>query len=172
MPKLIKDGELIENNWQLIDKEADLEEISFKGDDKYIVPLTLWLENKEFLSQQQTNIGIWFDSDESPSSLEEDANSFPVIALNFPVFRDGRSFSHAAILRQQLNFTGDLRAMGDVQRDQLSYMLSCGFSSFLVPEGADEALLLTGFHDFSENYQSTVANPTPLFRKRLSNSQS
>ncbi len=166
MPKLIKDGKLFDNDWRLIDKEAGLEEINSDNDDKSLVPLALWLKNKELLSQQKDNIGIWFDSDESPLLLEEDANSFPVIALNFPVFRDGRSFSHAAILRQQLNFTGDLRAIGDVQRDQLSYMLSCGFSSFLVPEGADEALLLTGFHDFSENYQSTVANPTPLFRRR------
>lgn len=166
MPKLIKDGELIDNSWQLIDKEAGLEEINSDDDNKYLVPLTIWLGNKEFLSQQKGNIGIWFDSDESPLLLKEDANTFPVIALNFPVFRDGRSYSNAAILRQQLNFTGDLRAIGDVQRDQLSYMLSCGFSSFLVPEGADEALLLTGFHDFSENYQSTVAKPTPLFRKR------
>lgn len=166
MPKLIKDGGLIENKWKLFDKEAGLEEINSINDDKCILPLKLWLENKDLLSKKTGDIGIWLDSDESPLLLKEDANSFPVIALNFPIFRDGRSFSHAAILRQQLNFSGDLRAIGDVQRDQLSYMLSCGFSSFLVPEEADEEVLLAGFHDFSENYQSTVTAPTPLFRRR------
>lgn len=166
MPKLIKDGELIDNDWQLIDKDSDLNAINASQDVKYLVPVSLWLENKDFLSKYAANIGIWFDSDESPSISTEDANKLPVIALNFPVFRDGRSFSYAAILRQQLHFTGDLRAIGDVQRDQLSYMLSCGFSSFQVPEEADEAVMLAGFQDFSENYQSTVIKPTPLFRRR------
>lgn len=166
MPKLIKDGKLIDNAWRLLDKSSNLEEINAKSDTKYLVPVTLWLENKDILAQQAGNIGIWFDSDETPLLSEEDVNSLPLIALNFPVFRDGRSFSHAAILRQQYKFKGDLRAIGDLQRDQLSYMLSCGFSSFLVPGGANEAVFLAGFYDFSENYQSTVAKPTPLFRRR------
>lgn len=166
MPKLIKDGELINDDWHLIDKETALEEIQPNNANKLILPLSLWQEHKEVLEQHKANIGIWFDSDESPNLLEEDVNSFPVIALNFPVFRDGRAFSHAAILRQQLSYEGDLRAIGDVQRDQASYMLSCGFSSFLVPEDADATVLLTGFHDFSENYQSTVTKPTPIFRRR------
>ena len=166
MPKLIKDAAFIENKWHLLDKETGVEAINSINDGNYIVPLKLWLDNKEFFSKKTGDIGIWLDSDESPLSLESDVNDFSVIALNFPIFRDGRSFSHAAILRQQLNFKGDLRAIGDVQRDQLSYMLSCGFSSFLVPEDADEEVLLAGFYDFSENYQSTVAKPTPLFRRR------
>lgn len=166
MPKLIKDGELINDDWRLIDKETALEEIKPSSDNKLLLPLTLWQEHKDLLSQDNANIGIWFDSDESPTLLEEDVNSFPVVALNFPVFRDGRAFSYAAILRQQLNYQGDLRAIGDVRRDQASYMLSCGFSSFLVPEDADATVLLAGFHDFSENYQSTVTKPTPIFRRR------
>jgi uncharacterized protein (DUF934 family) len=166
MPKLIKDGELIDNNWLLIEKGSSVEEINTNGDVKSLVPFSLWLENKERISQQTGHIGIWFDSDESPLLSEEEVNSFPLIALNFPVFRDGRPFSHAAILRQQLKFSGDLRAIGDVQRDQLTYMIGCGFSSFLVPEEADQAVMLEGFNDFSENYQSTVTKPTPLFRRR------
>ena len=166
MPKVIKDGALIDDSWRLIEKETSLEEIKPSSDNKLLVPITAWLENKEVLSQHKDNLGIWFDSDESPTLLEEDSNSFPVIALNFPVFRDGRAFSYAAILRQQLNYTGDMRAIGDVQKDQASYMLSCGFSSFLVPEDSDAEVLLTGFEDFSENYQSTVIKPTPIFRRR------
>lgn len=166
MPKLIKDGLISEDNWHLIGKEEELVDIEPVDGKQLIVPINLWLENKAYLSQHKQNIGIWLDSDENPNLLNEDSNNFPLIALNFPAFRDGRSYSHAAILRQQLKFTGDLRAIGDVQRDQLSYMLSCGFSSFAVPDEADEELMLSGFHDFSENYQSSVINPVPLFRRR------
>jgi uncharacterized protein (DUF934 family) len=166
MPKLIKEGGLIDDNWLLLDRDLDLEEIKANSNAQCLLPLALWSENKDYLKQQTTAFGIWLDSDESPLLIDDNVNDFPVIALNFPVFRDGRSFSHAAILRQQRNFTGDLRAIGDVQRDQLSYMLSCGFTSFLVSDEADESLILAGFHDFSENYQSTVTKPTPLFRRR------
>jgi len=166
MPKLIRDGESVENNWRVIDKETSIENLSVIDTDQLIVPISLWLENKDLFNQHKNNIGIWLDSDENPALLTEDANNFPIIALNFPVFRDGRAYSHAAILRQQLKFEGDLRAIGDVQRDQLSYMLSCGFSSFLAQDEADETLLLKGFHDFSENYQSTVSKPIPIFRRR------
>jgi uncharacterized protein (DUF934 family) len=165
MPKLIKDGILIEDNWQLIDKETAIEELQL-DDKQIIIPLKLWLELSETFAGHVEHIGIWFDSDENPDLLDTDPNKFSVIALNFPSFRDGRSYSHAAILRQQLNFEGDLRAIGDVQRDQLSYMLSCGFSSFLVPETAEAEIMLTGFNDFSENYQSSVTRPVPLFRRR------
>ena len=168
MPKLIKNGVLImSDNWHCIDKETSLKKIKPSSENKLLLPITIWQKNKEILAQYKDNIGIWFDSSENPNLLEEDANSFPVIALNFPVFRDGRAFSYALILRQQLNYKGDMRAMGDVQKDQASYMLSCGFSSFLVPEGTDAEVLLTGFHDFSENYQSTVTKPTPIFRRRI-----
>lgn len=166
MPKLIKDGLLVEDNWHLIGKAEELTKLKPLDSRQLIVPLKLWLENKDLLSQYKHNIGIWFDSDEKPNLLDEDPNSFPIIGLNFPAFKDGRSYSHAAILRQQLKFTGDLRAIGDVQRDQLSYMLSCGFSSFALPDEADEELMLSGFHDFSENYQSSVIKPVPLFRRR------
>lgn len=167
MPKLIKDGELIDHDdWRLIEKDTAIDDINISSGEKLLIPFAMWNEQQETFNQINDNIGIWFDSDESPALLEIDANSFPLIALNFPVFRDGRAFSYAAILRQQLNYEGDMRAIGDVQRDQASYMLSCGFSSFLVPEGVDANVLLGGFQDFSENYQSTVINPSPIFRRR------
>ncbi|MFL2840346.1 MAG: DUF934 domain-containing protein [Pseudohongiellaceae bacterium] len=166
MPKLIKDSLLIEDIWHLIEKDTDITILESIGTNHIIVPVKLWADNKKLLSLHKNNIGIWFDSNENLTLLDEEPNDFSVIALNFPVFRDGRSYSNAAILRQQLNYIGDIRAIGDIRRDQASYMLSCGFTSFLIPDDIDIGVFLTGFHDFSENYQSTVANPTPLFRRR------
>ncbi len=166
MPKLIKSGKLAQDDWRLADKESEFSELDLSGTIKNIVPLKLWLENKEALGQNFLNIAVWLDSDESPEELGENANNFSLIALNFPVFRDGRSFSHAAILRQQLNYQGELRAIGDVRRDQASYMLSCGFDSFNIPDDVDTDEFLAGLHDFSENYQSTSIRSEPLFRRR------
>ena len=114
--KLIKDQQIIEDNWQVID--ADFEgELS---DQNSIVPLSYWLENKATLASK-SNIGVWLDSHEEPSVLAEDANSLPVIAINFPKFADGRGYSYARLLRERFNFEGEIRAIGDVLQDQLFY---------------------------------------------------
>ena len=63
--------------------------------------------------------------------IKDHLHSFPLIALNFPVFADGRPYTAARELRQNLNFCGEIRAIGDVLRDQIFYMSQCGFDSFL-----------------------------------------
>lgn len=170
MPKLIKEGRIVPNDWHLVAADMGIEEVLGLAAEQLIVPVNLWQEHKDQLQNCAASIGIWFDSSQGPDMLADDVNNFPVIGLNYPIFRDGRAYSYAAILRQQRGFKGDLRAIGDVLRDQLSYMLSCGFSSFLVPDDTDEKILLAGFHDFSENYQSTVIKPIPLFRRRRKSS--
>lgn len=166
MPKLIKDGQVVQDDWLLVSADSSLDDVVGLQEKALLLPFSLWQNHKAELKDLGLEIGLWFDSDESPEQLKEDVNDFPVLALNFPIFRDGRAYSYAAILRQQRGFRGDLRAIGDVLRDQLSYMLSCGFSSFMIADEADVELLLQGFHDFSEHYQSTIINPVPLFRRR------
>ena len=89
-----------------------------------------------------------------------------VIAINFPKFGDGRGYSIARLLRERYGYKGELRAVGQVARDQLFYMESCGFDAFLLRDGEDPEEALTGFSDFSEAYQASVAQPIPLFRRR------
>ena len=161
MPKLIKDQQIIEDNWQVID--ADFEgELS---DQNSIVPLSYWLENKATLASK-SNIGVWLDSHEEPSVLAEDANSLPVIAINFPKFADGRGYSYARLLRERFNFEGEIRAIGDVLQDQLFYMKRCGFNAFSVREDRDIEQALNGLSDFSNSYQAGCDNPIPQFRRR------
>jgi len=88
------------------------------------------------------------------------------IDVNFPKFSDGRGFSIARLLRERYGYQGELRAVGQVARDHLYYMEQCGFDAFLLREGEDAADALAAFDDFSERYQSTVAQPLPLFRRR------
>ncbi len=168
MPKLIKGDQLIDNEWELVSADANIDDVLSSNANRLLVPVLLFLDHTERLADLDSEVGVWIDSEQNLSILPEWINSFPVIALNFPSFKDGRAYSYAAIIRQQLGYNGELMAIGDVHRDQLSYMLSCGFSSFLVSDDSNHEVMLNGLHDFSENYQSTVLNPIPLFRRRSS----
>jgi len=88
------------------------------------------------------------------------------IAVNFPKFGDGRGYSIARLLRERHGYRGELRAVGEVARDHLYAMAQCGFDAFQLREGEDARSALSAFGDFSENYQATVAQPQPLFRRR------
>ena len=88
------------------------------------------------------------------------------VEINFPKFGDGRGYSTARLLRERYGYKGELRAVGEVARDLLLYMESCGFDAFLLREGEDPAEALTGFGDFSDAYQASVTRPIPLFRRR------
>src|SRR6478672_10956262 len=88
------------------------------------------------------------------------------VEINFPKFGDGRGFSIARLLRERYGYKGELRAVGQVARDHLYYMEQCGFDAYLLRDGEDVAEALAAFDDYSEAYQSTVAQPIPLFRRR------
>ena len=88
------------------------------------------------------------------------------VEINFPKFGDGRGYSIARLLRERYGYKGELRAVGEVARDLLLYMESCGFDAFLLREGEDPVEALTGFDDLSDAYQASVARPIPLFRRR------
>jgi uncharacterized protein (DUF934 family) len=88
--------------------------------------------------------------------------------VKFPSFTDGRGYSVGRLLRERYGWTGELRAVGDIQRDQLFYLARCGFNAFALREGEDVDAALTAFADFSERYQASVDQPLPLFRRRES----
>ena len=85
---------------------------------------------------------------------------------NFPHFMDGRAYSTAVILRKHFHYEGELRAIGDVLRDQLFMMKRCGFTTFDLRDTVKLEDAQTAFSDFTTNYQATVETPEPLFRRR------
>lgn len=166
MPKLIKDGAIVEDSWTLLAKpEGDAAGVEVPAG-QVIVPLSVWLAQKSTLQQRQ-DLGVWLDSDETAAQLGEDAQSLPLIALNFPLFMDGRAFSTARLLRERYGFSGELRAVGNFIRDQLCYLRRCGVNAFAFTRediNLEDALKSLG--DFSEYYQASVDQPLPLFRRR------
>lgn len=165
-PKLIKDGAIVENTWELLAKpEGEASEVAVPAG-QVIVPLSVWKAQQAQLSQR-SDVGVWLDSDEVAEDIGEDANRFAVIGVNFPGFMDGRAFSTARILRERYGFKGELRAVGNFIRDQLCYLRRCGVNAFAFakPETDLEAALKS-LNDFNEYYQASVDQPLPLFRRR------
>jgi len=165
--KLIKDGQLATDSWHLLPADASAEQLQALDGSDVIVPLPLWQSAAELIKQRKGQTGVWLNSDEVPAALGNDVNSIPLIALNFPEFKDGRSFSSARELRTRMGYTGELRAIGDVLRDQLFFMRRCGFNAYALREDQDLDAALSAFADFHEAYQAAVDQPLPLFRRRL-----
>src|SRR5450755_879729 len=162
MPLLIKDRAIVDDRWTLLRDAASLADVPINT--AVIVPLALWQSEHDSLAGRNA-VGVWLKPGDDPESLAGDVARLPLIAIDFPKFVDGRGYSSARLLRDKHRFGGELRAIGDVLRDQLYYMRQCGFDAFAVR--ADRiADAVGGLDDFSDNYQSTVERPIPLFRRR------
>jgi uncharacterized protein (DUF934 family) len=163
MPQLIKGRTVVEDRWTLLRDASSLAEVPTDG--PVIVALPLWQSEHQALAARG-DVGVWLKPNDDPAALDGDIERLPLIAIDFPKFVDGRGYSSGRLLREKYRFAGELRAIGDVLRDQLYYLSQCGFDSFAVKAGQDLASALVSLDDFSDNYQSTNARPLPLFRRR------
>ena len=87
------------------------------------------------------------------------------IDLHFPKFSDGRAFSQARLLRQRREYTGEIRATGDVLIDQLVHMARCGFDVAVLRDGVDAGDAQRQFDRFAGFYQGDAVQPQPHFAK-------
>ena len=168
MSKIIKDRVVVEDDWQVLTlSETDAPETVTIPSGRVIVPLKVWLAHPEL--KDRSDLGVWFASDERFEDLQpvlaQNPQQFALIAVDFPKFTDGRGYSIAYNLRTRLGYTGELRALGDVLRDQLFYMQRVGFNAFAVRADKNIDDALKGLTDFSEKYQTSWDEKTPLFRR-------
>lgn len=161
--KIIKNKTVVEDSWSVLRlNEGDTVEGVDVPSGQIIVPLKVWLVQRAAL-QQRADIGVWFASDERAEALRDDVAKFSVIAVDFSKFADGRGYSIAYHLRNRLNYRAELRAIGDVLRDQLFYMQRMGFDAFAVRADKDIQDALQGLNDFSLSYQASADNAQPLY---------
>lgn len=166
MATIIKDKSVVADPWLRLEPGPDgaLPQVPPAGD--VIVPLALWQSQREALLARPGRLGVWLKSDDEPGAIADDLRLFGVVAVDFPKFGDGRGYSTARLLRERYGWKGELRAIGDIFRDQLFYLASCGFNSFVLREGEDPQEALAWFGTFSESYAASVERPLPLFRRR------
>lgn len=164
-PQIIKGREVVADDWSVLTlEEGQAAETVDVPAGKIIVPLAVWQAQREQLLQRP-DVGIWFAPDEQAHAVKDDLAKFGVIAVSFPKFTDGRGYSIAYNLRKRLGWTGELRAIGDVLRDQLFQMARCGFDAYATRQDRSIHDAVKGLSVFSETYQATVDNPIPLFRR-------
>ena len=161
-PSLIINEAVAEDQWQLIRDENNT---AIPSDTRVIVPLTLWQTSPTL--QQRDDVGLLLPNTVELTQVTIDYTSLPLIAIDFPVFMDGRGFSIARLLRERYQYTGELRAVGHIIRDQLCYLKRCGFNAFCLNEDVDLNHAITSLTDFTEAYQSAADERQPLFRRRI-----
>ncbi len=161
--RVIKDKAVVNDDWQLI-REIDTDAAVPEG--KVILPFAYWQANREALLKQNSEHAVWIDGATQTEVLLDDLEHFSMIALDFPAFKDGRSYSHASLLRNRYNYKGDLRAIGDVLRDQLFFLQRCGMSSYEIRKDKDIDDALKSLQDFSVRYQAAADDALPIYRQR------
>ena len=154
MPRLISKGGIVSDSWHPVNPEAT------PSSQQQILSLEQWLEQP-----QKAGWAVQLEPGQAPAPLFAHLDDIPLVAINFPVFTDGRGFSYARELRQR-GFKGELRACGHLIRDQLTYLKRCGFDAFQMADETDLEEALESLADFSEYYQAATDQPLPLFRRR------
>lgn len=158
---LVKDKKLVENTTTHV---ADDEAIN--GHSDFTVTLDRWNQERDALRQHTGGVGIRIPNDADVRGLCAESLSAPMIVLEFPTFADGRAYSQARILREELKFEGELRATGDVLRDQVFFLHRCGFDALELRPDKDPKEALTAFDDFTIRYQPAADESLPLYRRR------
>ena len=131
-----------------------------------IVSLARFQREGELLLSQQRRVGVVVEAGETVESLAYDLPRISVVALAFPKFRDGRSYSTAMVLRTRLAYAGEVRAVGDVLLEQAPFMIRCGFDAFEPADGTTADQWSRAGHRFRHVYQRAADALTPAFAER------
>ncbi len=169
MSKVIKNQSVVEDGWQIrVLAEDEQPDTAAVANGQWIVPLPVWQAQPAL--QQRADIAVWLGGDDEPADIAPQLATLPLVAVHFPKFADGRGYSIATLLRSRYGYEGELRAIGDVLRDQFDYLTRCGFDALQPAEGkyTDAQLndALRNLSDFAEPYQTSVKHASPLFRRQ------
>ena len=151
MPDIIRNGRVEADDW----------------DESALLTLAQWKERRLQPIAEDARLGVRLEPADDPVEIAADLERLQLVAINFPKFADGRGYSSAALLRTRYGYRGELRAIGDVGRDQLFYLKRCGFDAFALAPHRDPHAALASLGDFTQRYQGSVDDPLPLFRKRF-----
>ncbi|MCK4840555.1 MAG: DUF934 domain-containing protein [Methylococcales bacterium] len=146
--KIIKDKQIIEDNWTHIADDAEL------TNGNITVSLSRW--NHEDLNNHQGKVGIRLLPADKVEDITDELNKIPLIVLEFPIFTDGRSFSHARLLRSRFNYKGEIRAIGSYMPDQVFYLSRVGVNAFQLEKPEELAVALSTMNDFTVKYQQST----------------
>lgn len=159
-------------NQQIVDNSihhvAETEELTSrdlpKGD--ISVPMNLWLDHKTELQARTGLVAVQIAADEFPEDFADEYADIAMIVLPMVAHIDGRSYSHAYKLRTRFNYKGEIRAIGDVKYDQLSFLTRSGCNAFELPAGENLETALNAFREMSDVYQPSADGSALIFSRR------
>jgi len=148
---LLKDGRVVADGLIEIDGEQPL-----PSAEAILVSLTRWKEDRAKLLARNIRLGVKLAGDDPAEAIAENLARIDLIAIEFLKFTDGRGYSTARILRERYGFKGEIRAVGNVLRDQLAFMARCGFDAVQLNSDASERDWRDALGEISGQYQPLV----------------
>ncbi|HEX4710015.1 DUF934 domain-containing protein [Phenylobacterium sp.] len=131
-----------------------------------IISLSRFQAEGERLLSESRAVGVRLESHEEVEALAYDLPQLAVVALAFPKFGDGRAYSYARLLRERFGFKGEVRAVGDVLREQAGFMVRCGFDAFEPADGSTVEDWEGAVRRFRHVYQRSTDGRPPAFAER------
>ncbi|KCZ89987.1 DUF934 domain-containing protein [Hyphomonas johnsonii] len=157
---LIKHGAESADPWDYVEGEAELADGGY-----FTVRLSRFLAEAPTLADRNTRVGVRLVPDDDVEELVPYLQQVQLIEIDFPKYTDGRGYSQAQLLRRRHGYTGELRAVGHVLRDQIYYMNRSGIDAYETVR-ADLPSVLDALKEFSEVYQPGAGGQVSVFRKR------
>lgn len=162
MGNYIKDQKPTEDEWMPF---TGLENVDNLPTGDIYVPLEEWKVQREALLKRNSRLGVVLSNTDDISDLVDDLDRLDLVVLEFPKMADGRAFTQARLLRDRLGYKGEIRATGDVLRDQIFYMQRCGFNSFEIRDGENMDSALKAFGEMTVTYQPACDESLPIWRR-------
>jgi len=156
---LIKNGRIADEDWAFAEDGAPL------GDGQVSVTLARFKAEREDLLGRNVALGVRLSPDDDPHDLVGDLDRLSLIEVSFPKYADGRGYSQAQLLRRRLGYAGELRAVGDVLRDQALLMVRSGFDA-VVLANSDLAGFEAAVAEYKYAYQGDATGTTTVFERR------
>lgn len=157
---LIKDGKTVDDVWSFVEDEAEL-----SPGGCVTVSLSRFLNEPDVLKARNTRVGVRLTPEDDPHLLAEHLDRIGLIEVSFPKYTDGRGYSQAQLLRRRLGYAGELRAVGDVLRDQLLFMVRAGFDA-VSTKRADAEDYAEALGEFTKVYQPAADGARPAYAAR------
>lgn len=161
-------AEIVADEFAIVELGTTEAPVEIKAEGKVLVHLSVWEANKAELTARAKagELGVYLNPEDNPEQLQCDVNVLKLIAFNFPVFKFGQGYSGAFLLRSRYGFTGEIRAFGDIWRDQFYLLARCGFTQFDIKAGKSLENALDAFSDFTTPYQTSADGLLPIFNRR------
>jgi len=159
---LVKNGKIVSDIFVHVPDGAEL-----PGDGAVLVSAARFLEDPEALLQRSGRLGVIWPNNRDVDDLVPWLDRLAVVALVFPTFRDGRAYSQARLLRERYGYDGELRATGQVLRDQFVFMLRAGFDALEARKESDAEAFAVTAKRYSVFYQPTGDGRVTALHRRM-----